>query len=262
MTEGRAIWLAGTAHLALLAALSLSWAMASKDLPQIVESVPVEIVQIDDVPRVTEPPKPSMDAAPQQTVEAAAPEPEPVPEKIVEPPPPVLADVPAPEVKPKPQPKVEAKKVAPKKFEAQELANLLDKALPPAKVKPLDTSAFAKSIEKSLPKGVQIDARATATLAQAISQQVRPCWNLPMGGKDVAGINTVLHIRFARTGAVIGQPAVVSQSGVTGLNASYAKPMADAAKRAVLRCAPLKLPPELYEAWNDIEFNFDPSQMM
>jgi len=25
----------------------------------------------------------------------------------------------------------------------------------------------------------------------------------------------------------------------------------------VLRCSPLKLPPELYEHWKDIEFNFD-----
>ncbi len=259
MTEARAVMLAGAAHLALLLGLSLSWAWASRDLPQIVESVPVEIVDISDLPRVTALPKPSMDAAPQETVEDAAPEP--APDKLAPPPPPVLADIPAPEPKPVPE-SAKAKKVAPKKFEAQELSNLLDKSLPKAKVKPVDVSAFAKSIEKSLPKGAQIDTRATATLAQAIGQQVRPCWNLPMGGKDVASINTVLHIRFAKTGAVVGQPEVVSQSGVTAANLSYAKPMADAAKRAVLRCAPLRLPPEMYDLWQDIEFNFDPSKLV
>ncbi len=259
MTEARAILLAGTAHVLLLAGLSLSWAWASRDLPPMVESVPVEIVDISDMARVTTPPKPSMEAAPQETVEEAAPDT--VVDTLAPPPPPVLADIPAPEVKPPPE-TAKAKKTAPKKFEAQELSNLIDKSIPKAKFKPVDVSSFAKSIERSLPKGAQIDNRATATLAQAIGQQVRPCWNLPMGGKDVSSINTVLHIRFAKTGAVVGQPEVVSQSGVTAANMSYAKPVADAAKRAVLRCAPLRLPPDLYDLWQDIEFNFDPSKML
>lgn len=259
MTERRALLLAGLAHLALLAGLSLSWAMTAKLLPQPVESVPVDIVDISDVPRVTEAPKPSIAAAPRETVEAAAPEP--VPDKA-EPAPPPLSDIPLPDLKPPPPPKPQAaKKVAPKPFEAQELANLLDKSLPKARTKPLDTSDFARSIEKSLPKGAKLDARATATLMQAIAQQVKPCWNLPMGGADAARINTVLHIRFAPSGAVVGQPELVSQSGVGASNASYAKPTADAAKRAVLRCAPLKLPASLYDAWKDIEFNFDPSML-
>ena len=258
MTETRAILLAGTAHVLLLAGLSLSWAWASRDLPPIVESIPIEIVDISDMARVTAPPKPSIAAAPQETVEAAA------PDTAIDnpaPPPPISADIPTAEAKPPPD-AAKAKKPAPRKFEAQELANLIDKSLPKANFKPVDVSTFAKSIERSLPKGAQIDNRATATLVQAISQQVRPCWNLPIGGRDVSSINTVLHIRFARTGAVLGQIEVVSQSGVTAANMSYAKPMADAAKRAVLRCAPLRLPPDLYELWQDIEFNFDPSKML
>ena len=61
----------------LLAALSLSWAMTAKTLPVIEEMIPVEVVDISDVPAVTEEPKPSIDAAPQETIEAEAPEPEP-----------------------------------------------------------------------------------------------------------------------------------------------------------------------------------------
>ena len=41
--------------------------------------------------------------------------------------------------------------------------------------------------------------------------------------------------------------------------------VASAAQRAVLRCVtdakPLKLPPNLYAAWKEIEINFDPSEM-
>ncbi len=34
------------------------------------------------------------------------------------------------------------------------------------------------------------------------------------------------------------------------------------ARRALLRCAPLKLPPDLYEGgWQDIEFVFNPKVM-
>ena len=38
--------------------------------------------------------------------------------------------------------------------------------------------------------------------------------------------------------------------------------MADLSRRAVLRCAPLKLPVELYEGgWEEIEMGFIPGQM-
>jgi hypothetical protein len=49
------------------------------------------------------------------------------------------------------------------------------------------------------------------------------------------------------------------QSGVNGQNQAYARQMADAARRAVLRCAPFKLPPEMYEGgWDDFGFRFRP----
>ncbi len=36
----------------------------------------------------------------------------------------------------------------------------------------------------------------------------------------------------------------------------------DAALRAVRSCQPFKLPPESYDGWKDIEWVFDPRQMM
>lgn len=263
MGERGAILLAGTAHLALLAALSLSWAMTAKTLPTFEEMAPVEVVRIADIPKVTEAPEPSIDAAPQETVEAAAPEPE-----EAEPAPPepeAISDVPPPDAKPlprpKPAPKVEAVKPAPKKLDTQQLANMLDKDLPKAPRKPLDTSKFADTIEKALPKGARLDARASATLVQAIRAQIAPCWNPPLGGDDVRHMTVLLHIRFARNGSVVGVPEVLAQTSVSAGNAAYSKVFAESAKRAVIRCSPIKLPADLYEAWRDIEFNFDPSQM-
>ena len=36
---------------------------------------------------------------------------------------------------------------------------------------------------------------------------------------------------------------------------------AESAVRAVRACSPLKLPPESYQVWRNIIFNFDPSRM-
>lgn len=273
MTEGRALILTGAAHLALLAGLSLTWSMQQSSFPSFSEAVPVEIVDISDLPRITEPPKPSMDAAPQELVEAAAPELSPTdaaPEPE-QPAPQPLAPVPALDAKPQPEPKkpeaakADAKPKAVKKAErpaeAQDLASLIDKALPKAKRKTLDASDVANSIEKSLPKGARLDARATATLEQAIRAQVAPCWNPPIGGEDVRSMTVLLRIQLNKGGAVIGVPEVLDQTGVTPGNQAYARAFAESARRAVIRCAPLKLPAEYFDAWKLFELNFDPSKM-
>jgi len=289
VTEGRAIMLAAAAHLALLAGLSLTWSMQQAQLPSFQDPVPVEVVDISDVPRITEPPKPSIAAAPQERVEAAAPEPAPEeapPEKVEAPAPkpepkPEPKSEPKPEAKPepkkvtekpKPEPQkqpakpkaeaaTEAKKKAAEKLDAQDLANLIDKSLPKARRKPLDTSSLAKSLEMALPKGARLDARATATLEQAIRAQIAPCWNPPIGGEDVRAMTVQLRIQLAQDGRVIGTPEVISQTGVTAGNQTYARAFADSARRAVMRCAPLRLPAEYFDAWKLFELNFDPSMM-
>ena len=101
-----------------------------------------------------------------------------------------------------------------------------------------------------------------AGLAGAIAAQVRPCYVVPTGGTDAASIVTVLRLRFNRDGSIDGTPTVVDHSGITPANQRYLSQMDSAARRAVLRCAPLKLPANLYEGgWEDIEFVFNPRTM-
>jgi outer membrane biosynthesis protein TonB len=257
VTEGRALLLAGAAHLALLVGLSLSWAMTAKTLPDLSEAVPVDIVEISDVPRITEPPKPSMDAAPQETVEAAAPAEMP-PEQAAPDPVPLSEAATAPP-KPQPKPAAEAKKPAPQRLDSQQLANLIDKKLPKAERRPLDVSRLATTIEKSLPKGAQLSPVAAATLAASIRAQIYPCWNPPLGGEGTAGMTVLLRVNFAKTGAVTGVPQLIGQTG--GGDAATARVFAESARRAVLRCSPLTLPAESYEAWKQVEINFDPRLM-
>ena len=72
-------------------------------------------------------------------------------------------------------------------------------------------------------------------------------------------IVTEIRVRYGPDGAVIGLPAVVAQRGVTPLNSSYAGRMAEAARLAVLRCAPIPIPPGLAEVpWHEIDLVFSP----
>ena len=234
MTERQALIGAGVAHIMLFAALSIGWTWSQQALPPADEMIPVEFVEIADAPRVTEAPKPSMEAAPQETTapapaQAATPEPMAVPDAV---PPP------------------EKPKEAPKKTEA-----------PPADAKPLDMSKLATTIEAAAPRAVAIDPRAAATIAQAIRAQVAPCWNPPIGGADVRRMTVLIRADFSRDGRLIGVPTIVSQTGVTVGNADYSRAFAETARRALLRCSPLKLPAKQYDLWKSAEINFDPESM-
>ena len=258
LTERQALLGAGVAHLVLFAALSIGWQWSQRPLDPAEEMIAVDFVDIADVPRVTETPRPSMKAAPQETTAPAPTEPAPP-----EPAPATPTDaIPMPEPKPEPPKKAADKPPADAKpLDMSTLSNLIDKALPKARVKPLDTSDLAKSIGVAAPRTATIDPRAAATLAQAIQAQVAPCWNPPIGGADVRKMTVLIRADFGRDGRVIGVPSVVSQTGVSAGNGDYSRAFAETAKRAVLRCSPLKLPPKLYDVWRSVEINFDPESM-
>ena len=257
ISERLALFGAGAAHIALFAALSIGWALRQDALPPAEEMIPIDFVEIADAPRVIEAPAPSMKAAPQEST--AAPEP-PAPPALS-----VATDaVPLPEATPEPEPDKPAPpapKTDAKPLDTAKLSNLIDKALPKAKIKPLDTSALASKIAAAVPKTARVDPRAAATLAQAIQAQVAPCWNPPIGGADVKKMTVLIRADYGRDGRVIGTPTVAGQTGATAGNSDYARAFAETARRAVLRCSPLTLPPKLYDLWKSVEINFDPESM-
>ncbi len=262
MTRSERPWLlaAGLAHLLLFAGLSLAWLNSQPVMPAATDAVPVELVDISDAPRTPQPPRPSMEAAPQEPAAAPeaqieqAPEPEPVKADAVPPPEPTK---PKPETKPKATPV----RAPPSPLDTSSLASLIDKALPKAERKPLDTSKLAKTLGNDAPKAATVDPRAAATLAQAIRAQVYPCWNPPMGGRDVRTMTVLVRVQYGRDGRVIGTPEVGRPTGITAANADYGRVFGDTARRAVLRCQPLKLPPELYDLWQSVEISFNPEDI-
>lgn len=121
----------------------------------------------------------------------------------------------------------------------------------------------APSTKPAAPAASAVSAQAMAGLGAAIKRQVQPCYELgSLGGTSAMQIVTVLRLRFNPDGTVNGTPQVVEQTGVNGENRSYARQMAELSRRAVLRCAPLKLPAELYKGgWDDLDLGFIPNQM-
>ena len=114
----------------------------------------------------------------------------------------------------------------------------------------------------SAPHASAVSARSMSGLVGMIAAKVKPCYNPPAGGADAGSITTTLSIRMNKDGSVASVTAG-SQTGVTASNGAYARQMADAARRAVLRCSPIAgLPPELYDGgWDDFDFRFRPDQM-
>ena len=74
---------------------------------------------------------------------------------------------------------------------------------------------------------------------------------------DAGSLRVSLRLQLDQSGQLIGLPEIIE--GGSGSTAQ--RVAAEAAVRAVRRCAPYSLPAEKYDTWKDVTFNFDPSQM-
>ena len=249
-------------HIALLAILSLNL-MSVREMPKLSE--PMDVMLVDKAGLISAAPEMSKEApqaaeAPEvaPTVEDAPPDPAPTPPQPTPSPPkpapsPRAAEKPAP-----PAPKTPPAKPAP--------------PAPPAKAKPKATSLgtdFLKGIpvEKSTgkataPRVAAISPIAMNGLVALIASQVKPCYTIPAGGTDTTSIISRVRLRLKRDGSIAVAPELIGNLGVTAANQPYQRQMNEAAIRALQRCAPYKLPAELYEGgWEDLIFRFNPGQM-
>ena len=222
------------------------------------------------------PPKPTPlkpEPKPEPKPAPVKPEPKPKPEKPRPEKP--APEKPAPEKPAKAAPEKPSKAAPAKPSKATGLSSDFLKDLPqdkPGPAKPKGSrlgSDFLKGLspdkspgKASAPHASAVSARSMSGLVGLIAARVKPCYNPPAGGADAGSITTTLSIRMNRDGTV-ASVTPGAQSGVNGSNSAYAKQMADAARRAVLRCSPITgLPPELYDGgWDDFDFRFKPDQM-
>lgn len=128
-----------------------------------------------------------------------------------------------------------------------------------AKADRINSSTIGSAIGKAAPKGASgLTVRERTNLEEMIRSQITPCWNPPVAEEGVGSLSVMMRIQLDRSGAVSGSPSITAIKGETATNATYARALGSSVRRAVLRCSPLRLPPELFDAWSDVELNFDP----
>ena len=163
--------------------------------------------------------------------------------------------VPTPPRKPEPKPQVAEKPPQQEqaKFNANQIAALLDKREP----RRLAAAGDALNTTPSL------GARTTnaPTLSQneidALRARIQECWNPPAGAADARDLAVLVRIQFNQDGSLAGEPRLISR-----VSAGYQQIAAESAIRAVRRCAPYTfMPAAKYESWKDVEVNFDPREL-
>jgi len=87
--------------------------------------------------------------------------------------------------------------------------------------------------------------------------RLRDCWDVPVGVRDARDLSVIVRIQFKQDGSLTSDPTIVNHSAQPVFRVA-----AESAVRAVRKCAPFSfLPAAKYEAWKDVEVNFDPREM-
>jgi len=208
----------------------------------------------DKTPDVKPAPKPP-EAKPEPKPEDAQKKPDPKPDPIAE----ALKKDDAH----KPEPKKEAKVTPPMppkkqptpqpKFDATRIAALLDKRDPQRHV------ATGATLNNTPALGTSVGnaPKLSQTELDALRDRLASCWTIPAGVTEFQDLDVHVRIQFRQDGSLQSDPIVTNHS-----SSPYFQIAAEAALRAVRRCAPYSfLPVAKYENWKDVEVNFNPRAM-
>lgn len=100
----------------------------------------------------------------------------------------------------------------------------------------------------------------TGDLEAALRSQIQRCWLEPANMAEASRLLVVVSIDLGIDGRVLRDPVLVTPSSRAGASPSLVVAI-DNALRAVRDCAPFTLPPDRYESWKQVRFNFDPQRM-
>jgi hypothetical protein len=140
------------------------------------------------------------------------------------------------------------------KFDPKRVEALLDKR------DPTRTAAAGEAVNNAASLGLANGqaAQLSQTELDAFRRRLEQCWTPPLGVDTNSKLRVVLRVLFKPDATVARPPELVAAPA-----SALGPPMAESAKRAILRCQPFNmLKPEHYEQWKDIEINFDPQYML
>jgi hypothetical protein len=149
--------------------------------------------------------------------------------------------------------KDEAKK-PPSKFDANQVAALLDHREPQRQI------ATAETLSNTAPLGA-VGGHATQlsqTEIDALRRRLSECWNPPPGIDVNSDLYVVLRVQFKPDGSLANDPVVVEDSA-----SALGPALAESGRRALLSCQPFTmLRPEHYDLWKDISVKFNPHELL
>lgn len=200
-----------------------------------------------ETPSAKEPPKPEPEPE----------EPKPDPEAVPDP------DVKKEEIKEK---KEEPKKEEPKKDKPKpdDLAALLNKLKEESKEQDKNAKDESTAVENKTRSDKPYDPAVPLSITEkdAIRSQFIKCWRMPAGARDAHELAVRVRVQLNQDGSVNKAELASDQRGKYSSN-QFFRAAADSAIRAVWKCNPVQnLPPEKYDAWGDMELNFDPAEML
>jgi len=140
------------------------------------------------------------------------------------------------------------------KFDPKRVEALLDKR------DSTRTAAAGEAVNNAASLGLANGqaAQLSQTELDAFRRRLEQCWTPPLGVDANSKLRVVLRVLFKPDATVARPPELVAAPA-----SALGPPMAESAKRAILRCQPFNmLKPEHYEQWKDIEINFDPQYML
>jgi hypothetical protein len=251
-------------HIGIVVATLFTWSHRLDIADESPPVVPVDLVTIGQktniAPMVKEVPK----APPKEEVQPPAPVPTPAPQPAQQeaaeaPPPPeaersepVLKKPPPPPVEQKQKPQPEEKK---DKFDINNIMALLDKRAPAAASAP-NAKVGARTV-----RGIGDQNAMTMDLQTAFASQVYRCWNLATfgGAPDASNLHVELRI-FLNPDGSVAQPPQLTGNSIAAAGNGYMRAAAEEALRAVVSCAPYRLPADKYSQWHSFTIAFDPSK--
>ncbi len=232
------------------------------------QSKPKPLADKIDIPKQVEQVAPKAAPKPEIKTDAAPPKPQQKPPEQKPDPKPKAAQKPDkkdPQFKPdkiadllkkdeKQKPREQKETQQPLKYDASEIAQLLDHRDPRREL--ASGSVLNQEASLGAPNAAP-DAQLSQSEIDALRQRIRECWSPPPGVDSDTNIYVELRVLFRPDGS-LAQPPVV----VAGSASPLGPALAESGKRALLQCQPFTmLKPEHYAQWRDITVNFNPREL-
>jgi outer membrane biosynthesis protein TonB len=223
--------------------------------PEPKEPKPPEKAEVKPEPKPESKPEPK----PPEKAKEAKPEPDQIAEtlKKEEPKKPPKPEKKPPEFRPDQiaeQLRRDETKKPPTKFDANQVAALLDHREPQRQFATADTLNGTAAL--GAPEGHA--SQLSQTELDALRRRLSECWNPPPGIDINSDLYVVLRVQFKPNGFLASVPAVVEDSA-----AALGPALAESGRRALLSCQPFTmLRPEHYEQWKDISVKFNPHELL